>query len=342
MSMEEINHPSTIANNNFTAKPVVKSVGEANKTESNISYEPKLASIIFRYAALTLDELIISVVFIPLLVVIVFVFYALPELKDNVIINLSLNIFFGLIVGGYFVYFTKTQNTTPGKKYFRIFVKKEIGSSLTWKDVIIREIFGKFVSGLIFSLGYIWAFFDKKKQAWHDKIAGTIVVQTEELSEGRKFVGYLLAFGLVILAILGIIAVLILVALDPAKQLRKAREMQSTTEGRMLNNDQENQPNDSPISEQLTRAHDAGRISGVQQLGRATQAYHNSNQNYPDLSNWSTDLVDSGELGKIPDAIKSEFEPCSINLVNETWCYNVNVSDTIVYAKLDSQQRSSE
>jgi uncharacterized RDD family membrane protein YckC len=29
-------------------------------------------------------------------------------------------------------------------------------------------------------LGFIWAAFDKKKQAWHDKIAGTVVIIKEQ------------------------------------------------------------------------------------------------------------------------------------------------------------------
>ena len=29
----------------------------------------------------------------------------------------------------------------------------------------------------IFLLGYIWAFADTEKQAWHDKLAGTLVVE---------------------------------------------------------------------------------------------------------------------------------------------------------------------
>ena len=43
--------------------------------------------------------------------------------------------------------------------------------------MLLREIIGKWVSGLVFGLGYLWAIWDKDGQAWHDKIAGTIVVK---------------------------------------------------------------------------------------------------------------------------------------------------------------------
>ncbi len=38
-----------------------------------------------------------------------------------------------------------------------------------------RAIF-RVVSGMVFYLGFLWAFFDPARQAWHDKTAGTLVV----------------------------------------------------------------------------------------------------------------------------------------------------------------------
>ena len=43
---------------------------------------------------------------------------------------------------------------------------------------VVREVIGKFVSGIVFLLGYIWVAFDGQKQGWHDKMAGTYVVKT--------------------------------------------------------------------------------------------------------------------------------------------------------------------
>ena len=38
-----------------------------------------------------------------------------------------------------------------------------------------RAIF-RVISGMIFYLGFVWAFFDPLRQTWHDKIASTLVV----------------------------------------------------------------------------------------------------------------------------------------------------------------------
>lgn len=43
--------------------------------------------------------------------------------------------------------------------------------------MLLREVLGKWVSGLLFGLGYLWAIWDKDGQAWHDKIAGTVVIK---------------------------------------------------------------------------------------------------------------------------------------------------------------------
>jgi uncharacterized RDD family membrane protein YckC len=33
------------------------------------------------------------------------------------------------------------------------------------------------ISGIVLLLGYAWVLIDKKRQGWHDKIAGTYVVR---------------------------------------------------------------------------------------------------------------------------------------------------------------------
>jgi uncharacterized RDD family membrane protein YckC len=49
--------------------------------------------------------------------------------------------------------------------------------------MVVREWIGKWVSGFFFGLGFIWAIFDKDTQAWHDKIASTVVVKRRTASE---------------------------------------------------------------------------------------------------------------------------------------------------------------
>ncbi len=48
---------------------------------------------------------------------------------------------------------------------------------IDWGTAIMRAL-GCFLSLIVGGLGFIWIAFDKDQQAWHDKIAGTVVVRT--------------------------------------------------------------------------------------------------------------------------------------------------------------------
>lgn len=65
---------------------------------------------------------------------------------------------------------------TVGKKAMKIKVVGKDKKALDYKTAIIRYL-GYLVSGLIFCLGYFWIIWDDEKQGWHDKIAGTYVVE---------------------------------------------------------------------------------------------------------------------------------------------------------------------
>ncbi|HLA48407.1 MAG TPA: RDD family protein, partial [Nitrospinota bacterium] len=49
-------------------------------------------------------------------------------------------------------------------------------SMMTYKKAFIRYI-GYIISEIPLFLGFLWIVFDKDKQGWHDKIAGTFVVK---------------------------------------------------------------------------------------------------------------------------------------------------------------------
>ncbi len=65
---------------------------------------------------------------------------------------------------------------TLGKLMLRLRVVKKRGGRITILDALLRNVFGYMISQ-IFLLGYLWALFDAEKQTWHDKMAGTVVVE---------------------------------------------------------------------------------------------------------------------------------------------------------------------
>lgn len=78
----------------------------------------------------------------------------------------------------YFVGLTGVYGATVGKMVLGLKVVDTNGQKIGFGKAALREIIGKWISGLVFGLGYLWVAFDEKKQGWHDKIAGTIVIKT--------------------------------------------------------------------------------------------------------------------------------------------------------------------
>lgn len=78
----------------------------------------------------------------------------------------------------YFVGLTSAYGITIGKMVLGLKVVDTTGQKIGFGKAALREIVGKWISGLVFGLGYLWVAFDDKKQGWHDKIAGTVVVKT--------------------------------------------------------------------------------------------------------------------------------------------------------------------
>jgi uncharacterized RDD family membrane protein YckC len=66
---------------------------------------------------------------------------------------------------------------TLGRRILGLTVVNQAGEEVSFWRGTLRETIGKFVSAIFFFLGYIWVAFDRDKQGWHDKIAGTYVVR---------------------------------------------------------------------------------------------------------------------------------------------------------------------
>jgi predicted Zn finger-like uncharacterized protein len=77
----------------------------------------------------------------------------------------------------YYVFFTGYNGQTPGKMALRIQVVRSDGTPMSYGRAFLREIPGKFVSGILLGIGYLMVAFDQQKQGLHDRIAGTYVIK---------------------------------------------------------------------------------------------------------------------------------------------------------------------
>jgi len=111
-----------------------------------------------RFAALFIDGLIIGAV------------------QGTVGKTSSLRGLFILASIAYFVWMVGQYGATVGKMVMHLKVVKENGSKVNYSDALLREL-TSYLSLAVLGLGYLNVIWDKKKQAWHDKIAKTIVVK---------------------------------------------------------------------------------------------------------------------------------------------------------------------
>jgi uncharacterized RDD family membrane protein YckC len=72
----------------------------------------------------------------------------------------------------------KLRGTTVGGIVFDLHVVRLDGRPVDWETAIVRAL-GCFLSLFVVFLGFIWIAFDANGQAWHDKIAGTVVVRAK-------------------------------------------------------------------------------------------------------------------------------------------------------------------
>jgi uncharacterized RDD family membrane protein YckC len=83
-----------------------------------------------------------------------------------------------LILAVYGAVMWKLRGTTVGGIVFDLHVVRLDGRPLDWETAIVRAL-GCFLSLFVVFLGFIWIAFDDNNQAWHDKIAGTVVVRAK-------------------------------------------------------------------------------------------------------------------------------------------------------------------
>ncbi len=71
-------------------------------------------------------------------------------------------------------------NTTPGKWFAGIEMVDANSYGPLTREQKFKRFFAYLVSGIPFTLGFVWILFNKKRQGWHDKIAQTVVLRKEK------------------------------------------------------------------------------------------------------------------------------------------------------------------
>ena len=127
-----------------------------------------------RLFAFLIDWLVVFVVYGPLVVMAFGTEYFsldLPRYWDMVTL---------LVIAVGTLAFWRCQGATPGKIAIAArIVDAQTGQPPSTARLVVR-LFGYVVSALPLCLGFLWIAFDRRKQGWHDKIAGTVVIPDDE------------------------------------------------------------------------------------------------------------------------------------------------------------------
>jgi uncharacterized RDD family membrane protein YckC len=132
-----------------------------------------------RFLASLVDSMLVLVILVPMLLAIYGRDYLDPE--RTTLFAGPADIFLNLVAPAIaIVLFWIHRKATPGKMLIRAeVVDAQTGAALTVRQSIGRY-FGYYVSILPLFLGLLWVAFDPRKQGWHDKLAGTVVVRARK------------------------------------------------------------------------------------------------------------------------------------------------------------------
>ena len=136
-----------------------------------------------------------------------------------------------------------------------------------------------------------------------------ITVFNKKLSKGFTLIELL-----IVIAVIGVLAAVVLVAIDPV--------------------------------EQLARGRDTGRKSSVTQLGRSLQAYYTNNSAYPAIAGWDTTLVASGDIKVFPTqgTAPSPATVCTAGNMVNNFCYKLDAiaPNIVVYTRVESKSEKNK
>ena len=137
-----------------------------------------------RVGASILDTILLLLVTVPLLVAIYGWAYFDPEQSSMVAGSVDFLISWvlpAIAVVAFWLY----KQATPGKMAVSArVVDAYTGETISFSQSVLRYL-GYMLSTLPLCLGFLWVAFDPKKQGWHDKLAGTVVIRANQQRASR-------------------------------------------------------------------------------------------------------------------------------------------------------------
>jgi len=136
----------------------------------NVEY----AGFWLRLLASIIDSILVLVIILPVLTLIYGQDYWISAQLTAGFWDVFLNYFLPAIA---VIIFWIYKSATPGKMLLNIRIVDAITGNKPTTGQLIGRYFAYYISMLPFFMGFFWAGIDKRKQGWHDKLAGTVVIK---------------------------------------------------------------------------------------------------------------------------------------------------------------------
>jgi len=142
---------------------------------SSWSSSPDYAGFWQRAAACLIDWLIVIVIVVPIMVL----GFGMHEISLDPAEH-SWDLLAFVVIAATVIGFWRYCGATPGKIALGVkIVDAATGEPPNLGRLVVRFL-AYFVSALPLYLGFLWVAVDRRKQGWHDKIARTVVINSED------------------------------------------------------------------------------------------------------------------------------------------------------------------
>ena len=143
--------------------------------------EPRYAGFWIRVWAMLVDSFLLSLVASPLLCS----QYGRDSLDPARIVVAGPGEFFASWVFPALavIFFWRYYQATPGKMLISAKVVDAVSGEKPSLGQCVGRYFAYIPSAFFFGIGVIWVAFDARKQGWHDKLAGTVVIREKRRGE---------------------------------------------------------------------------------------------------------------------------------------------------------------
>lgn len=138
---------------------------------------PTYAGFWLRAGAQLIDTILSFFVGVPTILVMTALVNKLGWADQAAWLPNLVNLLLGL---GLVLWFWSRKQATPGKMLLGMRIVDASSGAPASMGQYVGRYFGYFVSGFFLCLGMFWIGFDRRKQGWHDKLAGTVVVRRRQ------------------------------------------------------------------------------------------------------------------------------------------------------------------